>query len=357
MTSSAVTRQGVEGARPAREAVTGVEAGAEAGPGAVEAAPVGDRRREPRRGHRGEAAMVPEAEFRSYYGRPVLHAPVWKSPEIPSYLFLGGLAGSSSLLAAGAHLTGRATLARRAKLAAAAGVSLAGGALVKDLGRPARFVNMLRVFKPTSPMSMGSWMLAAYAPATAVSALTALTGRRPAVGAAATGAAGVLALGISTYTAALLADTAVPAWHEAYRELPFAFAGAAATAGGGLALAVAPLAESRPARRLALAGAAVDLAAMWRMDRRLGRLAEPYRSGRSGRYVRAGSALTAAGTLIAVAGRRSRLASALAGATLVAGSACARLGIFHAGSASAEDPQATIRPQRERLAAREQTAG
>jgi formate-dependent nitrite reductase membrane component NrfD len=296
--------------------------------------------------------MVPDADFRSYYGRPVLHAPTWKSPEIPGYLFLGGLAGTSSLLAAGAHLTGRAVLARRAKVSALAGVALSGGALVKDLGRPERFVNMLRVFKPTSPMSMGSWMLASYGPAAAVAAATDLAGRGPRVGATATASASVLALGISTYTAALLTDTAVPAWHEAYRELPFVFASSASTAGGGLALALAPLAETGPARRLAVAGAVAELSALRAMERRLGPIAEPYRSGRAGRYLRVGSLLTGAGAVGAGLGRGNRLVSAAAGAALVAGSACARFGIFHAGIASAADPRYTIQPQRERLRAR-----
>jgi formate-dependent nitrite reductase membrane component NrfD len=296
--------------------------------------------------------MVPQAEFRSYYGQPVLNAPVWQTREIAGYLFLGGLSGSSSLLAAGAQLTGRAALARRTKLVALAGISLSTVALVKDLGRPARFANMLRVFKPTSPMSVGSWLLAAYAPATGVAALSALTGRRPALGGAATGAAAVLGLGVSTYTAALLTDTAVPAWHDAWREMPFAFAAAAATAGSGAALVAGPLAEVGPARRLAIVGAGADLVATSLLERRLHpAVARAYRSGRAATYVRVGEVLTATGALAAVLGRRSRAASALAGAGLVAGSACARLGIFHAGLASAADPRATIEPQRQRRAA------
>ena len=34
--------------------------------------------------------------------------------------------------------------------------------LVLDLGDPLRFHHMLRVFKPSSPMSLGTWSLAAY---------------------------------------------------------------------------------------------------------------------------------------------------------------------------------------------------
>ena len=93
--------------------------------------------------------MVPNATFDSYYGLPILNAPVWHSPDIPGYLFLGGLAGTSSVLAAGAHLTGRAQLAGRTKVVAAGAIGLSAVALVHDLGRPSRFYNMLRVVKPT----------------------------------------------------------------------------------------------------------------------------------------------------------------------------------------------------------------
>ena len=109
---------------------------------------------------RAEQLTVPPARFTSYYGKPILNQPVWQSPDIPGYLFLGGLAGGSSLLAAGAHLTGRPVLGKTAKAGAFAGGTLSVAALVHDLGRPARFLNMLRVFKVTSPMSVGSWLLA-----------------------------------------------------------------------------------------------------------------------------------------------------------------------------------------------------
>ena len=115
----------------------------------------------------GEELMVPRAEFQSYYGRPVLKTPVW-THDIAAYLFTGGLAAGSSLLAAGADLTDRPAL-RRAGRTASVGALLASTALlVKDLGRPERFLNMLRVAKPTSPMSMGSWILTVYGGAAGV---------------------------------------------------------------------------------------------------------------------------------------------------------------------------------------------
>ena len=353
MSEAEVTREGLRGVRPGREATPGTDIT----PGTE----TGRRRRgragrRDRTGRRAEQPTVPPAEFSSYYGKPILNAPVWRSPDIPGYLFLGGLAGGSSLLAAGAQLTGRPALARASKAAAAgaAGLGLAG--LVHDLGRPARLLNMLRVFKVTSPMSVGSWILSGYVPAAGAAAACALTGRLPRVGAAATAGAALLAPGLASYTAALFTDTAVPAWHEGHREMPFVFAGSAAMAAGGFGLVAAPLSENAPARNLALFGVGTEAIAFEQMARRMGMTAEPYRSGRAGAYIRAGqvlSVLGAAGALLGLTGgRRGRAISALSGASLMAASAATRWAIFHAGLASARDPRYTVVPQRDRLRGR-----
>ena len=297
-----------------------------------------------------ERSMVPRAEFASYYGRPVLHQPTWSARDIASYLFLGGLAGASSLLGAGAHATGRPALARASKLAAAGAIGLSAAALVHDLGRPARFANMLRVFKPTSPMSVGSWLLAGYGPMAFGAALCDATGRLPRAGALATTGAAAFGPGIAAYTAVLVADTAVPAWHEGYRELPFVFVGSAAASAGGLGMAAAPLRQAGPARRAALLGAATELAATETMRRRLGFVAQPYRTGTGGRLLRAARLLAAAGAIgTATVARRSRVGAVLSGLALLAGSAATRFAVFHAGVESTRDPKYVVRPQRERL--------
>ena len=295
--------------------------------------------------------MVPAAEFGSYYGRPVVKETVW-GPDIPTYLFLGGLAGASSALAAGAQLTGHAELARTAKAGAAGAISASLAALVHDLGRPARFVNMLRVLKVTSPMSVGTWIVSGYTPMALAAAACAVTGKLPRVGLAATLAAATLGPAVAAYTSVLLGDTATPAWHEAHRELPYLFAGSAATAAGGLGLLAVTPGRAGPAARLAVLGATAELAAEWRLERRLGPVAEPYRTGKSGALMRAGQILAAGGTAAALLGRRHRPISALAGAALLAGSAVTRFGIFGAGRASARDPKYTVGPQRDRLTQR-----
>ena len=303
----------------------------------------------------GQQPVVPRARFESYYGRPVIKEPVWHSPEAPGYLFFGGLAGASSLLGAFAQATGNRELARASKTAAAVAIGLSVGALVVELGRPARFLNMLRVFKVSSPMSVGSWLLASYGPAAAIAAASAVTGRLPRLGAAASGLAAVLGGGVATYTAALLADTAVPVWHEGHREMPYLFAGSAATAAGGLGMLATSPAASRQAIRFAVLGAATELTVKNMLLQRLGEVAEPYQRGRAGRLMEAGEVLTAAGLTGAVLAGRSRPAAALAGLALLGSSALTRFGIFFAGRASARDPVYTVGPQRQRVAAAERS--
>ncbi|MDG4781503.1 polysulfide reductase NrfD [Micromonospora sp. WMMD961] len=328
------------------------------------------RRRGRRRGGRGgEEVRVPEAEFTSYYGRPILKGPVWKW-DIAAYLFTGGLAAGSSLLAAGGQLTGRPALRRAGRLTALAAVSASAVFLVKDLGRPARFHHMLRVAKPTSPMSMGTWILTAYGPAAGVAAIAEAAGVLPRHGLLGRASralpsvghtAGLLAAGtapaLATYTGVLLADTAVPSWHEAYPELPVIFAGSALASGAGVGLLAAPPAQTGPARRMAVAGAALELYGAHRVETRLGLLSEPYRLGRPGRLLRAGRLLTAVGVAGALLGRRSRTVGAFSGAALLAASVVTRFGIFYGGVASARDPRYTVVPQRERVEARRGAGG
>ena len=347
MSESEVTREGVRGRGPDRDATTGAV------------------RRDGRQGgrwrrgrsRRGERAMVPDAQFRSYYGKSILNPPTWQAPDIPGYLFLGGLAGASSLLGAGAQATGRPGLARSSKVAAAGGGLLSLVALVHDLGRPGRFLHMLRVFKVTSPMSVGSWLLAGYVPLAGAAATAAVTRKVPRLGAAATAGAAVLGPAVASYTAALISDTAVPAWHDGHREMPYVFVGSAATAAGGLGLLAAPAREQAPARAMAAFGVGAELVAFEMMERRMGATAEPYAIGTGGRYVRAGKVLSIAGLAGGLLGRRSRAVSTLSGAALVAASAATRWGIFHGGVESARDPRYTVVPQRARLRLKEQQSG
>jgi hypothetical protein len=175
-------------------------------------------------------------------------------------------------------------------------------------------------------------------------------GRAPRTGRCLGIGAGLLGPAVASYTAALIADTAVPAWHEAHRELPFLFVGSAAAASAGFGLVAGPLGENEPARRMAVLGGVAELVAEQLMERRLGMIAEALHTGKAKWRLRAAKALTLAGGVgAATLAGRSRPAAVLSGAALLAGSALTRFGIFAAGMDSARDPKYTVEPQRERL--------
>jgi hypothetical protein len=359
--------------RPRDESVSPPPAGRPGSGLARDEAPDGPVRDQPsrngnRRRRRGaERSMVPPADFRSYYGRPIVKPAVWHH-DIAAYLFTGGLAAGSALLAAGGDATGRPALRRAGRVTALGALVASTYFLVHDLGRPERFHHMLRIAKPTSPMSMGTWVLSAFGGAAGVAAVAEAAPLLPdrgvlglvrkvlaPVGTAGQYGAAAVAPALATYTAVLLADTATPSWHAAYPELPFVFAGSALASGAAVGLIAAPVDQAGPARRMALCGAALELYEEHRVEHGHGLLAEPYRQGRAGRLLRAARVLTAAGAVGAVLGRHSRVISALSGLSLLAGSMATRFGIFDGGIASAKDPKYTVLPQRERLAQRETT--
>ena len=286
--------------------------------------------------------------MRSYYGRPVLKEPVWQ-PEIPWYFFTGGLAGGSSVLSLVARMAGNETLARRALYVGAVADIVSPALLVSDLGRPERFLNMFRVFKVTSPMSVGSWILGVSGGASATAALLEAAGRLKPVKLAAEIASALSGAPLAVYTATLVSDTAIPAWHEARKELPFLFGSSAVASAGAAAAIVVPTAEAGPARRLAVGGVLVENAVFKLMEKRLGMLGEPYSKGESGKYKQVALACTTGGAaLLAGPGRKSRLAAAAGGALVLAGEVAVRWSVFKAGFQSARDPKYTVLPQRER---------
>ncbi|MBV2355671.1 polysulfide reductase NrfD [Streptomyces sp. J2-1] len=309
-----------------------------------------------------EESMVPRAEFQSYYGRPVLKPPVWEW-KIPAYLFTGGLSAASTMLSVGADLTGRPGLARTGRVGGAAALAASMYLLVADLGRPFRFHHMMRVAKPSSPMSVGTWILIAYSPGSMLAATAellpaslrgTLPGRLLRFAARPAGmSAAVFAPGVASYTAVLLAQTAVPAWNDAHRELPFVFTGSAAASAAGLGMVCAPLEEAGPARRLAAIGAAVEIVASRMIDRRPGFVTTAYTTGHPHHLRKASEYLTLGGALTALTlARRSRVAAAVGGLALMAGSVFQRFGVFEAGVHSTKDPAYVVKPQRERLDAR-----
>ena len=287
----------------------------------------------------------------NYYGLPILKPPVWEWM-IPVYFFLGGLAGMSALIAAAAELKGNLALARAAMWVAGIGAILSPILLTWDLGRPLRFFYMLRVFKYQSPMSVGSWIVAAFGgfaipgliltewtwrivrqggPAQAVQTLSVIC----VVGSAAIG------IFLATYTGALIAVTAVPAWNLRRALLPFHFGMAALGSAVGLLYLVgfrdAPLWPI-----FVFAAAAETLTMVWMELRKHGAVDRALHTGKSGWLLRSGEALTGPVALVlALLG----LVPAAA-ACFLAGALLARFGWISAGRTSACDPESVLASQR-----------
>jgi len=278
-----------------------------------------------------------------YYDHPIVKPPVWKA-DIAWYLFAGGLAGASSTLSLAARVSGNRVLARRSVMVAGAAATASPALLVRDLGRPERFLHMLRVFKPTSPMNLGTWLLSVAGAATTATAALDLLDVAPLTRGALSAVSGLTGPALATYTAVLLADTANPAWHEARRELPWLFAASAAASAGAAGQLVSPEGPARPAHRLMLLGAIGEECAAAVMERRLGETASAYRRGRAGRFRQASRLLDGAGLALSVP-RDTWLRRT--GAALILGAALARrFSVFHAGFEAAKDPRYTIASQR-----------
>src|SRR5207253_4031234 len=143
--------------------------------------------------------------------------PTW-TWEIPVYFFTGGLSGASSVLSFAARLSGNEKLARVALYTGAAADLASPPLLVADLGRPERFHHMLRIFKVTSPMNVGAWILLVNGGASNTAAVLELLGILKPIKLLAEVVAAFFGPALATYTGVLVADTAIPVWHEARQE-------------------------------------------------------------------------------------------------------------------------------------------
>lgn len=290
----------------------------------------------------------------SYYDRPVLKAPVW-SWEIPLYYFVGGAAGASLVLGAAAQVdrSGRLDrMIRRCHWAGIVGSSISGVLLIDDLGKPSRFLNMLRVFRPTSPMNMGVWILSGAAP-TAISAGLFLrrSGWWGGLGETFGFASGLFGMGLATYTGVLVGNSAIPVWNASRRTLPLLFgASAMASAGSLFSLFSENAHERRITYTFGTIGRVAELAAAVAMEKQAARVPEvvrPLRSGASGFLWKAATILTAASLITSFLPKQSRKKRVAAGVLGAAGSLALRYAVHSAGAASARDPRATFHFQRE----------
>jgi protein NrfD len=271
---------------------------------------------------------------------------------VPAYFAVGGMAGAAATLSAGAQLAGLGGTDRRmvqsGRVIALAGTVVGSVLLVADLGRPERFWHMLRVFRPSSPMNVGSWVLAGFGTASAGAAVLGRfrqpsasvprrhrrAGRRDAR--SADGRLHRRAAGA----------TAQPAWWHARRWLPRLFVASAASAGAG-ALELIPMspAEERAVRTFAIGARAADLVVVKAMTRDLAdtpAVANAYDSGQAGRRMKAAEALTAGALAASVISTKVRPARSIAGALAIAGSLVTRLAMTDAGASSTGSPDVCV---------------
>jgi hypothetical protein len=283
-----------------------------------------------------------------YYGIPLLKRPAW-TWEIPLYFFVGGAAGASAVVGAIANYTGAdRRLVRDARWIAAAGSVISPALLISDLGRPSRFLNMLRVFKPQSAMSVGVWTLLGFSGGSVAAAFAGSLRERygeslPVRVLENAGEAASLLLGLpfSNYTGVLIGATAIPAWNENAGELPIHFGMSGLAASVGL-LELMGHRRSRALQMLGLGAAAFECWEGWRLESRKSSALDPLKHGSSGGLTRVGGVLS--GPLpvaLRVASLMSRKHSTKmrkwAAISAVAGSLLTRIAWIHAGRVSAED--------------------
>ena len=290
----------------------------------------------------------------TYYDRPLLKAPVWKI-DIPLYYYLGGAAGAALALGAATQLARDRRFndfIRRCHWIGIIGSTAGGALLVHDLGRPSRFLNMMRVFRPTSPMNMGAWILAGAAPLGILTGM--FTRSRPgilaSVGEVTGYGAGLFGLALAGYTGVLVGNTAVPVWQQSRRILPLLFfASAISSAASLLELTYHESRANKIVTSFGRAGRILELAAAHAMEReaaRVPRVAKPLREGLSGVLWKSATLLTAASLVVSLLPPSSKAKRRTAGILGTLGAVCLRMAIHQAGSASASDPRASFQQQR-----------
>lgn len=280
-----------------------------------------------------------------YYGIHMLKEPQWNWA-IPLYFFVGGAAGSSGVIATMADWAGgNRELAREARLLAMGGGLLSGALLVYDLGKPTRFLNMLRVFKPQSPMSMGAWILTAFSTSTAAAVFADIVSTYwdglpvRVIGGTGKLLSTLFGMPFSNYTGVLIGATAIPVWQKKIDSLPIQFG----MSGLQAAASLLELIGHDDSKALNVLGMFSAVFATWqgsRIESKSERELKPLKQGLSGWITRTGGLLSgpvplALRTIAAISHKREfRRAAAWSG---VAGSLLTRYGWMRAGHSSAQD--------------------
>lgn len=308
---------------------------------------------EPRSGEVAEASRrMRTRDLPEVVQGPMVKAPVW-TWEVPLYFWFGGIASGSAFSALACDLAGDTRSAATLRKVAVAAVVPCPPLLVADLGRPERFLNMLRIFKPRSPMSMGAWSLTAFGNLAAGAVAADLLARPRAARALGAGAA-LVGTYLGSYTGVLLATTTVPVWARSRTFLGPIFVATATATGASacrLTLAATGVAHGHPTRRalgaVEIGAMSTELALSAVNERRLGALASGLEHAAPGRLFRAAKLAARAGLALRLLRRALGPASEhLTSVLFLAAGLAFRYAWVAAGGPSARDDEAVARMAR-----------
>lgn len=294
----------------------------------------------------------------TYYDRPLLKESVW-SLDIPMYYFTGGTAGAALALGAAVQLGGNSDLrnfSQHCHWMGIAGSTIGAAFLIHDLGRPSRFLYMLRVFRPTSPMNMGTWILSGAAPTAIATGLFINRGGVLGKLGETTGyASGVFGAALAGYTGVLVSNSAIPAWQAARRWMPILFMASSMSSAASI---LDLFYENERANRITYVfgniGRVAELAASYKVEEAAGmvpKVGEPFRKGATSVLWKTATVLTAASLIVSAIPGQSRKRRKAAGILGALGSLCLRFAVHYISNASARDPRASFHQQRARQAA------
>ena len=289
----------------------------------------------------------------TYYDQPLLKESVW-TIDIPLYYFTGGAAGAALALGAAVQLGGNGDLRRFSQHCHWLGIigsTIGAGFLIHDLGKPSRFIYMLRVFRPTSPMNIGSWILGGAAPTAIATGLFinrgGLLGK---VGEVTGYASGVFGAALAGYTGVLVSNSAIPAWQAARRWMPILFMSSAmASAASILDLFYEDERANRITFMFGNVGRVLELAASYKVEEAASQVpsvGEPFRTGATSSLWKTATVLTAASLIISAIPSKSTGKRKVAGLLGALGSLCLRFAVHYISKESSRNPRAAIEQQR-----------
>lgn len=288
-----------------------------------------------------------------YEDVPILKPPVW-GWEIACYFFVEGVSAGIYTLGTIADLVGvrrHQETVKYGRLLALFAMMPAPALLILDLGRPERFHHMLRVFKPRSPMNLGSWALTGYALFTTLRAAKGLGRKLPriplitpilkAIPERAASVAGLpFAITMLGYPGVLLESTSIPMWSHTPALGPLIAASSVSSGAAAMSL-VGEFTGDETAIRLVSkmenAGAVAEGVCLGAYFATAKSASEPLVRGKQSKLFWIGGVALGMIVPAILRRRKSRTARIASSVLTLAGSFALKWAITHAGAESSRD--------------------